>query len=88
MKTRRMTPDSETRILKDIKALLRANSEEMFLEVETRAVEEKLWPENFSSYYQKNLKADVSATSKFKTEPLGVYYPNAGVSNNSRFVLS
>ena len=82
-----MASELEKEILKDIKCLLRANSEADFLATEARIVAESLWPGEFSSYYQKNLQADVLATSRFKTEPLGVYYPNAGVSNNSRLVL-
>ena len=86
MKARRIATELEKEILKDIKSLLRAKSQEEFVELEAKSVAGGLWPEEFCSYYQRNLQADIIATSRFKTEPMGVYYPNAGVSDNSRLV--
>ena len=72
---------------RSIKQLLNANSETDFIQIEENLLSEGgLLPRSAILYYQRCLQKDVRGSSKFRTEPLGVFYPGTGVNNNPRFL--
>ena len=69
-----------------VRNLLHAETKELFelLESSMTDTANNEWPESFRKYYLTYLANDVRSSSRYQTEPLGIYYPGTGVSNNPR----